>query len=203
MNHYIFFDLETSTEANKALNGIGAVIQLAAVAVTVDTLKVVDTLERKILFREKEADKWILDLVHYDPKVWEEEGRPAWDVLQEFAKFTNRFCWYPRQRRGNEIYHAILAGHNVSKFDIPVLLNWEKRLHDYYRPDRYTPIAASYSPSLDTLSLAQSWSFKNDLWFPNYKLKNLCDYFEVELTNWHEALSDVYASVNLAKKLKF
>lgn len=203
MNHYIFFDLETSTEAKTILSGIGEIIQIGAKAVTCDTLRVVEEFEIKVAFSEATADKWILDKVHYDQLTWLNEAFPMERAHAIFSDFVEKYAWFPQESGSRTYVNAIMGGHNVKAFDLPVLLDWEKRhLNLNAGKMQIKRISTSYSPTIDTLTMVQTLSFISGQWFPTYKLKDLCDYYGIELLNWHEALSDVQASIELAKVVR-
>jgi len=199
MNHYIFFDLETSLPAAKAIKGLGYIIQIAAVAVTMD-MEVVEKFENKILFDIEKADQRILDLTGFDQSKWKSEGLPEDQVLNNFAMFVNKYVWFPSPY--NDIHYSILAGHNIASFDLPVLFAWEERIKTINPDKKFHKIKTRFMPHIDTLNMALTWSFNNGLWFSSYKLKDLCEYFEIDTGKAHNALSDCIATVELTKKLK-
>ena len=65
----VFFDLETGGVTPDHPD-----IQLAAIAVDSD-LNELDSFERKIQFKESDADPEALKLNHYDASIWDSEAK--------------------------------------------------------------------------------------------------------------------------------
>lgn len=89
----------------------------------------------------------------------------------------------------NFIGNRILVGHNITTYDINVLNTWCKRLNINYVSNDY----------IDTYYIARNNYCDIDV--ENYKLCSLCKYFGIQNLNAHRALSDVYATYELYKKL--
>lgn len=195
---FIFFDIETSVKAEEARNGKGAIIQIAAIATDIQLNKL-ETFERKILFKEDAGDPFILNKVHYNAEVWQKESKAPLEVAKDFIKFCQPYAFLTKENDFQNYQFCICGGHNISDFDLPVLFNWYKKLNTFYNLKLQFP--AQYQPCIDTLSMINLYEFRRQKWFTSHKLPNLCETFDIELTNWHEALSDVEASIELAKYL--
>ena len=82
----------------------------------------------------------------------------------------------------NFIGDDVLVGHNIGKFDLPII-------------KRYAYFNNAY---VDTLKLAKSYCYDA----PNNKLQTLCDYFGIINENAHNSLSDCKADYELYLKIK-
>lgn len=84
----------------------------------------------------------------------------------------------------------MLIGHNSDNFDIPRILHLCGRFHP--EKDFFTRYQQE-----DTMKIAKSF-----LNLPSYSLASLCEYYQIVNQKAHSALSDVYAAIELYKKLK-
>jgi DNA polymerase III epsilon subunit-like protein len=111
----IIFDLETG-----GLEMHHPIIQIAAVAVS-DRRNIIDEFQRKIQFREEEADAKALEINHYDRLVWDREAKPLNLVLKEFSRFLEPHKYIQCiSKQGKPYQVARLAAFN-SAFDAPRL----------------------------------------------------------------------------------
>jgi len=183
---YVFFDLETGGTGPEHPD-----IQLAAVAV--ENGVELDSMEVKIKFDPALCEPKALEINHYKAEDW----ASAIDevvAVKRFADFCKKYSDVEKvsARTGNGYRVARAGGHNVARFDFDRVMAMAKR-HGVFMPlDFYT---------LDTFQAA-IWYFTANGPFPeNLKLETLCNHFGIEISNAHEALSDVRASVSLARKL--
>lgn len=182
----VFFDLETGGITSEAPN-----IQLAAVVV--ENGKEIDVLERKIQFDEATATQEALTVNKYSPEDWKNAVTEV-QAMQEFAALCRKHSCIERiSKNGNPYYVAMGGGHNVAKFDLDRLMSAAKKYNIF--------LPLSYQ-TLDTLQAAVWYFTKRPQNQPkDLKLGTLCQHFGIELTNAHEALADVRASIELARKL--
>lgn len=89
---------------------------------------------------------------------------------------------------------ARLCGHNASRFDSDFLVSWWKRTGGGFLP------AACYE-TLDTLQLARWLSLLAPVAPLDHKLGTLCQWLGIELVKAHDALADVRATAELARRL--
>lgn len=185
------------------------VIQIAAIAVD-DSFRELATFERKVLFRMERATEEALEINSYDPEVWEKEAIHPEDAAKEFSRFLRPFCDVElvSKRTGNPYHVAQLAGHNA-QFDMDFLEAFYKRLDNKFFPAAPKP--------LDTMGYAMWRCFEQgnaeghlgDVYAmrpsqyavpDGFSLGVLCEHFGIEI-DAHDALSDVRATVELAKRL--
>jgi len=184
----VFLDLETG-----GLAPHHAEIQVAAIAVA--DWKELDIFERKIQFDPaKQAEAEALALNSYDAEAWAHLAVPEAQVVGELGSWLRPFAAIRMlSQRGKPYVVVRLAGHNALGFDCPRLAAMFKR-HQAFLP------AAIYHP-LDTMQLAL-WRCAAAGETPaDYRLVTLCRHFGVPLTDAHDALSDVRATIALAKRL--
>ena len=183
---YVFFDLETGGTEPKHPD-----IQLAAVAV--ENGVELDSLEVKIKFDPALCEPKALEINHYSADDWKDAVSEE-SAIKRFAAFCKEYSDVPKvsARTGNGYRVARAGGHNVARFDFDRVMALAKRRSVFLPLDFYT---------LDTFQAA-IWYFTAHPPFPeNLRLETLCKHFGIEISNAHEALSDVRASVALARKL--
>lgn len=186
----VFLDLETAGPDPKR----HPIIQLAAIAIDSDTLTELASVEIKIRFDEKKANKYSLRKHAYSRRTWEQEGRPETEAAAEFAAFLRRFASVSTIGSGGHEFHlAQLAAHNAG-FDGSFLHAWYHRL-GVFCPARFQILC--------TLQRAQWHFFEHPAADPpvDYKLRTLCKYFGLPLTDAHDALGDVTATVRLYRAI--
>jgi DNA polymerase III epsilon subunit-like protein len=185
----IFFDVETA--------GIGIeypIIQIAMVAVFESDFEVCDEFSLRIRFDEKKADKRALDMNHYDPELWKKVGVPSEEASDRICNFLNKHATHRRVSKAGKPYNVCrLAAHNAN-FDAERLWLLLK--------DRFVPADRRV---LCTMQRALWW-FQERSQFPepeNYKLKSLCEYFNIHANpdRLHDAIEDVRLTVALARRL--
>lgn len=186
----VFFDLETGGVEPKHPD-----IQLAAVAVDLETWEELAQFERKIRFNVQDADPEALRINHFDLTVWDEQAWPEGSVASSFSKFLNSFrsVTHISKRTGKPYTVAKLAGHYAADFDGPRL----KRL--FQRHDLFLPA----DPRIRcTVQRALWWFEETGKKLPeNFKLATLCEYFGIPTPEAHEALADVRCAVSLARAM--
>lgn len=197
----VFFDIETSVESRVAVKDSKDVVtQIAAVSVNPVTFEVLDMFESKILFDMEKADKRILTTYGYSPEKWE-GAKDSFTVAKDFINWLKKYQWFEKEsKNGNPYYTCIGGGHNIGGFDIDVMLNWFISVNQDNNTKLFFPIGRF--PRVDTMELICAYEFKNNIYFPSHKLPDLCEHFGITLNDWHNAMSDVLASVELAKVLK-
>lgn len=119
--------------------------------------------------------------------------------MVELNDFLNEFgSWKRTSKSSNKTYTtAELAGHNIALYDAVLLRSWYKRL------DGYLPAAAWVTGPVDTMQMARSieWA-RGERWEDGFSLGPLCKRFGIVLEGAHDALNDVLATVELAKRLR-
>ncbi len=190
----VFFDLETS-----GLSYIKhEIIQIAAVAINRD-YEILDEFEAKLKFDLEKADPRSLKINSYDKEIWDMEAISASRAIIRFDSFleNHKGIELISDRTGEPYTVALLAGHNVVSFDIKFLSQAFRSMDNRFMP-------ASFQ-GLDTLVLASWWRKKlvrdGNTVPKNIKLETLCEWFEIELVDAHDALADVRANVSLSKAL--
>ncbi len=187
----VFFDLETGG-LDPARHPI---TQIAALAVDGD-LNEIDSFEAKVRFDICVADPEALRLNRYDPEIWKAEARPPLRVCDDLAAFLKR-CADVRlisKRTGAEYWVAQLVGYNAATFDGPFL-------QSLYRQTKvFLPAGFSVQCVLQRVR----WYFiEHDDAHPpeDFKLATVCRHFGVELTDAHDALADVRATLALYRQI--
>ena len=198
----IWFDIETSQWAEKMKHPhtTGAIIQIAAIATDFD-LKELESFEIKIQFKLAKADNEVLSLVGWSSDRWKDATHPAY-AAEKFADFVNRYAFLERASKEGRMYNsAVLGGFNSSGFDIPVLKAWVRRLNEVQKRknQKYIKFSGGYQPQIDVLQMAQIYYSKNQRWPNSFRLAHLCELEGIELENWHDAHSDVQATIELAR----
>jgi len=185
----VFFDVETGG-LDPARHPI---IQIAAIAVSGSGEKV-EAFERKLQFQEQACDAEALKINHYDREVWARDAVPATRGARDFSGFLERHAsiemFSKRTQRPYSV--ARLAGHNAASFDGPFVQAWFRRQSIFLPADPRVRC---------TLQRAIWWFDERGEEPSNYKLATLCEYFDIPLTEAHDALADVWATVQLAKAL--
>lgn len=178
----IFFDLETSG----LIPSEHDIIQIAAVDAVSG-----DTFERLVRFKLSNASQKALEINHYNPDLWAEKAVSQRTAFLDFKLFVQEHAKQKRisKKTGEEYCVAVMAGHNIDKFDMEFLKDWEKRFGD-----RLTIDYACY----DTLQLAR-WLLPDKE--KGYNLQDLADFFHLNTDNLHNAIDDVYLNMKIAGKL--
>ncbi len=183
----VFIDLETG--------GLGPNhpdIQVAAIAVR--GWREIETYEAKIQFDEARAEPEVLAMNSYDPEAWRTHAKPESRVVAELGALLRRHLSIGMVSQRGKVYRvARIAGHNVVNFDAPRLKAMFARCNAFLPVDIYLP--------LDTLQLALWQCAMWDVKPASYKVSDLCRQFGVSLTDGHDALSDVRATIHLAREL--
>lgn len=171
------------------------IIQFAGVAVDVtDRWKELEALELKIQFDANAADPKALEINRYDPEVWRRDGVLPAVALRRIAEFLRRHATLRKvsARNGAGYEVARLCGHN-GKFDGDFLAATFKRAGVF--------LPGACYEVLDTLALARWVSMVSPPGPTDHKLGSLCAWMGIELLDAHDALADVRATCELARRL--
>jgi len=183
----IYFDLETG-----GLELTHPIIQLAAVAVD-KNYNEIGSFERKIQFREADADPEALKINHYDRDAWGRFAVSKTSVVADFGEFLRSHADLPMTSKAGRPYNvALLAGYNAASFDGP-------RIQKLFKDQgAFMP---AYPRVLDVLQLVL-WHFHMlGEFHQSLKLEIACQLLGLKLEGAHDALADVRATVQVAKAL--
>lgn len=181
----IFFDLETG-----GLEMDSPIIQIAAAAVNVDNWKVEATREWKCLFSVADCEPKALEVNHYTPKAWT-AAIPFGEAMDKFHAFIREYRDVSKKSAKGSTYSvAQLAGYNTEAFDMPRVMKYFKDRGLFFAANPWT---------YDVLQLAR-WKTIHRVDVLDHKLTTLCEKFGIE-HNAHDALGDVLATVELARRL--
>lgn len=184
----VFFDLETG--------GLDPhrhpIIQIALVAVD-GAWREIEALELKIHFDRAACDTQALEVNRWDPEVWKREAVSSSAARNTVDAFLRRHATFEKvSGKGKAYTVARLAAHNAP-FDASFLAAW------YKQAAMFCP-AACYE-ALDTVSLSR-WASLGRLDAPkDHKLGTVAEWLGIGLTDAHDALADVRATVEVAKVL--
>jgi DNA polymerase III epsilon subunit-like protein len=182
----IVFDIETG-----GLEMRHPIIQLAAVAV-IDSGKIMDEFQRKIQFREEEADAKALEVNHYDRLVWDREAKPLDAVLMEFSRFLEPHKHIECvSRQGTSYRVARLAAYNAY-FDAP-------RLQKAYRDAGH--FLAADPRVLCILQLVMWVDRPGPGSLPSYKLADVAGRMSIPVNRAHDALADCRIAASVMHRL--
>lgn len=183
----VFFDLETGgLEPGKH-----PVIQFAGIAVD-GAWNEVEALEFKIAFDAAAAEPEALAVNHYSAEAWA-EAHPPLIAVSAIGNFFRRHSSLRKVSNAGRPYSvARVAAHNA-RFDCDHLGAFFKARGEFCP-------AALYEP-LDTLALARWVSLRSDSQPKDHKLGSLCEWLGIPLDAAHDALSDVRATVEVARLL--
>ena len=187
----VFFDLETGG-LDPAKHPI---IQIAAIAVD-EQLNELATFEAKIDFDTDEADPKALEVNSYTREVWVEQSRPAWQVCGNLSEFLEDFADVQMTSKAGKPYRvAQLIGHNADSFDGPFLQAWYRRLNQF--------MPAAFRTLCTYQKAMHYFHDRPDLPRPeNFKLESLCKYFNVPLSDAHDAMADVRATLGMYRAIR-
>lgn len=188
----VFVDIE-SGGANPEHHPI---IQLAAIAVAQATFTEIESLEIKVRFDERKANKYSLRKNSYSRSLWQREAMPEREAAQQFAAFLRRHATYQAiSQAGKEYGLAQLVAHNAA-FDGPFLQYWYERLNLF---------CPAKGPVFCTLQRCHWYFVENYHLVPpkNFRLATLCQYFDIPFAaaDAHDALGDARATVALYQAL--
>lgn len=184
----IVFDVETGgLDPNRH-----PVIQFAGIAVD-DVWAELEALEVKVRFDESAADAEALAVNHYDRETWEREAVAQPIARGMIADFMRRHATLRKLSRSHKPYTvARLAAHNA-RFDAEFLAAWFKRTNEF--------LPGACYEALCTLDLARWVSFVRRSAPLDHKLGTLCALLGIEHGDAHDALADVRATVEVARRL--
>jgi DNA polymerase-3 subunit epsilon len=161
----LFLDLETT-----GLNpGVQEISEIGAVLVSQPDWQIIRTYEAKVLPTHLEtAQSEAQEISHYNAAVWEREGRPLKQALEELSEIGQG---------------AILAGFNVT-FDWAFLQAGFNLvgLTDPFYYHRYDVMSSAYTMLYDRPE------------FVKFSLSECCRFFKVTNTRAHSALADAQAT---------
>jgi len=192
----VWFDLET-TGLSYAHDEI---IQVAAVATYGPPhFKTREKIEIKIKPSDAGVGRLNRLIESGFPTVWDAETwEKVWERkegLQRLANFFKRHAdTTVLSRKGRSYKICQVAGHNIAKFDVPMLFAHGKR---------YNIFMAIGPICLDTFQLASA----NKILFKEgpekLTLEALCRYYGIPLGQLHDAVADVEMNIEIARKIVF
>ncbi len=166
------------------------VIQLAAIAVNQDDWREISSFERKVQFDVSKSEPQALEINHYDPELWKAQAQPPAKVISTFCAWAKPYQSIEMvSAKGTPYAIAKMIGHNIVAFDF--------RKIKAMNGQGFFPFAY-HTP--DTLQLAM-WFFdlQPNIKRPkNLKLATLAEYFGIDTTGAHDALTDVRLSAAVA-----
>jgi DNA polymerase III epsilon subunit-like protein len=172
----IVFDLETG-----GLEVHHPIIQVAAVAVS-DRGNIIEEFQRKVQFREEEAEPKALEVNHYNREAWFKEAKPLDVVLREFSRFLEPHKYIQCvSKQGKPYSVARLAAFNAD-FDAT-------RIKKAYR-DAGAFLAAD--PRVLCILQLVMWTDADSLTdtLPSYKLSDVASRLGFPVDGAHDALTD-------------
>lgn len=176
----IFVDLETSG----FLPEIQEIIQVSAI----DTVTG-DSFNEYVKFKASNANPKALEMNSYNEDIWAEKAISQSRAFYNFQEWLSKRLYYTRTRKdGNEFQTAVLAGHNIEKFDMLFLREWECRFSDKLNIDYVC---------YDTLQLAR-WILPE---LHSHSLESLCNYYEIETKSLHDSLKDTLVNIDVAYRI--
>ena len=176
----IFVDLET-TGFDPEVNQI---MQISAVDCFTGEI-----FNEYVRFRTNHMNSRALEINHYNEDLWEEKAITQKKAFYAFQEWLSKRLYYTRtNKKGEEYNTAMIAGHNLSCFDINFLKEWECMFCDSLHID--------YA-CFDTLQLAR-WLLPE---LDSHSLERLCYYYEIDVEDLHNSLTDVLCNVKIAYKI--
>lgn len=112
------------------------------------------------------------------------KGKPFEEVMYNFIKYLAAMHRISKKK-------SVVIGHNIDSFDIPWILYSLDRVN--LTKDFWKYVDSYY---IDTLC----WSRIRHTDIPNFKLGTVVELNNIQITNAHSALGDVYANRDLAKE---
>lgn len=190
----VWLDIETDRLDPLTANPI----QVACIATDRMTLEEIDRFEIKILFDIGAADPSALERNCYDAKAWVGATELYPSLVELGAFFRKHSTWERISKRSGKTYTTCeIGGHNIAAYDAVILSEAYKRCAEF------CPAATWTTGPVDTMHWARSIEFaRGERWETGFSLKALCERFGIVLDNEHDALADVKATVELARKLK-
>jgi len=195
MDAVVFVDIETDRLEPDRANPI----QIAMISLNRETLGEVEAFEVKIKLRDN-PDQDALERNCYDEGVWAKEAVSHRSARELVAGFLDKHATWTRVSLGSGKTRtwAELAGHNIDRYDGPILKRWLKYNQELCGPAIWT------TSTIDTMHWARAVEFAlNKRWVEGFSLGALCKKFDITFEGEeHDALADVRATVELAKSLR-
>lgn len=194
-NHIVIFDLETG-----GLDTVDPVVlEIGAIVLDPKTLTVIPDAKFEQLVIPPDWSK-VSDAALKVNKITKEEvyekGIPEKDALTLFINFCKQYAV-----NDNKWKRVIPAGHNICKFDIPIMYSLCRKYGLYDKdgsPKLFHPMLA-----FDTINLLHGW-FENSYEPSSYGMDNLRDWFGLEKDGAHRAFKDISdCALVLPRFLKF
>lgn len=195
----VVFDLET-TGVNTDRDEI---IQIGAVAVQLNldaprNYKMLSDFEIKL--KPTEKGKVLLENMKsegfknsYSDSVWEKEAVAPVVAMNRFSGWCRKYADILKISKNNKYYSVVQGcGYNAAKFDHPFLLRVCRDFNIFIPMNMLC---------WDTLQLALFTFYARDIKAVDYKLSTIAETLNVELKNAHDALADVYATLDITVEL--
>jgi len=176
LRQMVFFDTETSG----LLDYKHEIIQIGAISGNSE-------FEVKLRFDMDKADPKALEMNCYNEDVWAEEAVDPEEAMNAFSEFLEDFKFVGKvgKKSGKPYKVARLVGHNASTFDKGFMMALY-RTYDAFMPFEFK--------IWDTQQLAM-WSLPDA---EHHKLEVLCEYYNIDIGNAHDALADAIATRRVA-----
>lgn len=193
MGKTVFFDLET-TGLSPWKNEI---VQIAAVVVDDKTMKELATYEQKVAFCVEDANPEALKVINWEARKeeWDRRAVHRYKAVWSFKDFLKKHATVRKtSKKGHEYKVAQMAGHNAAGFDMPFISAAFKKEREFFPGDYHC---------IDTMVMAQVCRWLGKLRTRDLKLETLYKELTGErLEGAHDALADVRATVEIARRMK-
>jgi len=180
---YLAFDTETS-----GLDPVKhRILQLGAIIVD-DNFNEISKGHMKLSLTDQEwldADPGALKINGATKETWIPSHSSNEVSLQNFYDWIYKYM-------GDQVKHFSLLGYNIYNFDIPFL---KELIQRYNKPWIFGFF------HLDIMHLVRLWVLVTKSQLDSLKLKVACEHFGIPITNHHESLADVEATIKLTKAI--
>jgi DNA polymerase III epsilon subunit-like protein len=195
MKHIIWIDLETGgLDCDKfQITQIGGIVTELGPSFK----RVGEPFERKVKLVPGRYTEEALKAQNFSIPVWDAEAVTIADALGALYKWAEPWADERTSAKGNTYKAADVAGFNVI-FDADFLRAASKR------NGVWLPLATWTSGMLDVLQLAKWTCALHGLEPPNFQLRSLCKFFDIDdaALTAHDALGDVLATLALFRALQ-
>lgn len=126
--------------------------------------------------------------------------RDPYSVLNEIKRMLDKYVSFWDK---TDKFHVV--GYN-SRFDEDFFRQFFRNCSETQKDYQYGNGYGSYfwTPSIDVMQIAahKLMEKRGELLLPNFKLKTVCEAFEIGEADWHDALEDIKATIKLYKYLE-